>query len=173
VVPAPAGSGAERGDAVARNWLFKSDPETFGIRELEESPQSTTMWDGVRNYQARNHLRDDLRIGDRVLYYHSRCKPPGVVGTARVARGPYADPTQFDSTSSGCDPKSDPSNPRWYAVDICLETRFDRPVTLAEIRGTVGLEPMVLLQSSRLSIQPVTSEEWRIIIGLSKSRSPR
>jgi predicted RNA-binding protein with PUA-like domain len=153
---------------MVRYWLFKSDPETFGIRELEQSPRRTTMWDGVRNYQARNHLRDDLRVGDRVLFYHSQCKPPAVVGTAKVVRKGYADPTQFDPASGGHDPKSNLAEPRWYAVDIKLDKKFRRPVTLPDLRKIPGLREMVLLQNSRLSVQPVQSAEWRAILALER-----
>lgn len=147
-----------------RHWLVKSDPETFGIDHLAKSPGRTTRWDGVRNYQARNLLRDEIRVGDEVLFYHSQAKPPAVVGTARVVRAGYPDPTQFDRRSKGHDPGSDPGDPRWYAVDIRLERRFDRPVTLPDIKDEPGLRDMVLLQRSRLSVQPVRPEEWKLIL---------
>lgn len=153
-----------------RYWLFKSDPETFGLPELRASPDETTCWDGVRNYQARNLLRDDVRSGDGVLFYHSQLKPPEVVATAKVVRQGYPDPTQFRPTQPYHDPKSDPADPRWFAVDIRLDRVLKRPVTLPELRETAGLEGMVLLNRSRLSVQPVTPEEWKIILGLGRSR---
>jgi len=152
-----------------RYWLMKSDPETFGIRELKRSPGQTTCWDGVRNYQARNLLRDDIGAGDGVLFYHSRSTPPAVMGTAKVVRAGYPDPTQFDGRSTYHDPKSDRSAPRWYAVDIRLEREFERPVTLPELREMPGLDGMVLLRKgSRLSVQPVTADEWKIVLKLGR-----
>jgi len=147
-------------------WLFKSDPETFGLPHLKRSKNRTTCWDGVRNYQARNLLRDEIRVGDRVLFYHSQNKPPAVVATARVVRAGYPDPTQFRPKSSYHDPNSTRDEPRWYAVDIQLEREFSRPVTLPEMRELPGLEEMVLLNRSRLSVQPVRPPEWRIIVKL-------
>jgi predicted RNA-binding protein with PUA-like domain len=150
-------------------WLFKSDPDTFGVDDLEGCPKKTTCWDGVRNYQARNILRDDVRKGDRVLFYHSRVQPPAVVATARVVRAGYPDPTQFDANSAGHDPASSRDAPRWYAVDIRLDTRLAHMVSLPNLRRTPGLEEMVLLRrGSRLSVQPVTEKEWGIILGLGR-----
>ena len=122
------------------------------------------MWDGVRNYQARNHLRDDFRVGDGVLFYHSQMQPPGVVATATVVRAGYPDPTQFDRRSPGFDPKATENAPRWVAVDIRLDQELARPVSLTEMREVRGLEKMVLLRKgSRLSVQPVSTEEWKIV----------
>lgn len=149
-----------------RYWLLKSDPDEFGLRELENSPDQTTEWDGVRNYQARNFLRSKMRVGDRVLFYHSQSKPPAVVATAKVVRSGYPDPTQFDRRSKYHDPKSQRTDPRWYAVDIRLERKLARQVTLPEMRETPGLEEMVLLRRGRLSVQPVTAGEWKIILRL-------
>lgn len=147
----------------ARHWLVKSDPETFSFTDLERSPKGATCWDGVRNYQARNYLRDDLRSGDEVLFYHSQ-EEKAVVGTARVTRGGYPDATQFDRKAKGYDPDSDPDAPTWYAVDLRFARRFPRPVALAEMRTTHGLEKMVLLRKgSRLSVQPVTAAEFEIV----------
>ncbi len=149
-----------------RYWLMKSDPDTFGLRHLKKSPKQTTCWDGVRNYQARNLLRDEIAVGDRVLFYHSQTKPPAVVGLARVTRAGYPDPTQFDGRSKYHDPASNRSDPRWYAVDIRLEREFERELSLTEMRETPGLEEMVLLRKgSRLSVQPVTAAEWKIVLG--------
>jgi predicted RNA-binding protein with PUA-like domain len=147
--------------AVPRYWLLKSDPEEFGLADLERSPRRTTCWSGVRNYQARNLLRDELRCGDSVLFYHSQANPPAIVGTASVVREGYPDPTQ------------DPADPRWFAVDIRFESELRRPVTLPELRAARGLEKMVLLHRSRLSVQPVTAAEWRIIAGLAARKKDR
>jgi predicted RNA-binding protein with PUA-like domain len=148
-----------------RHWLFKTEPSVFGIEDLKKSPKQTTCWEGVRNYQARNLLRDEIRKGDRVLFYHSRVEPMAVVGTAEVVRPGYPDDTQFDPKSRYHDPKADPESPRWYMVDIRLEKVFRRPVALREMREAKGLEKMMLLQKgSRLSIQPVTPEEFRIVV---------
>jgi predicted RNA-binding protein with PUA-like domain len=151
---------------------MKSEPDVFGLADLARSPAQTTRWDGVRNYQARNLLRDEIRVGDRVLFYHSRADPPAVVGTARVVCAGYPDPTQFDRRSKYHDPASLPEAPRWYAVDIRLEEEFSRPVTLPELRRIPGLEQMVLLRKgSRLSVQPVRPEEWKIVLRLGRRRA--
>jgi len=149
---------------VRRFWLMKTEPDVFGLWHLKKSPRKTTIWDGVRNYQARNLLRDKIRVGDGVLFYHSRINPPQIVATARVVRQGYPDPTQFDSREKYHDPKSNPDDPRWFAIDIRLDREFERPVTLPEMREMKGLEEMVLLHRSRLSVQPVAAEEWRIIL---------
>jgi predicted RNA-binding protein with PUA-like domain len=151
---------------VARFWLMKSDPETFGLGHLKASRDRTTMWDGVRNFQARNYLRDQVRAGDAVLFYHSQGRPPAVVATARVVRAGYPDPTQFDPRAAGHDPRSTREAPRWYAVDVQLDRELPRPVTLPEIRATAGLANMVLVHRGRLSVQPVTEDEWRIVTRL-------
>jgi predicted RNA-binding protein with PUA-like domain len=146
-----------------RFWLLKSEPETFGLADLKRSRDRTTCWDGVRNYQARNLLRDQIQAGDLALFYHSSCDPPGVVGTVEVVRAGYPDPTQFRAGSKYHDPDSPRDAPRWYAVDVRFESEFPRQVSLAELRQTPGLSKMVLLNRSRLSVQPVTPAEWRII----------
>ena len=125
--------------AMPRYWLMKSEPEAFSIDDLARAKNGTTRWDGVRNYQARNFLRDDISLGDGVLFYHSSVDPPAVVGTARVARAGYPDPTQFDPQDSHCDPDSPPDAPRWFAVDIAFDEKFARPVTLAELRADEAL----------------------------------
>ncbi len=147
-----------------RYWLFKSEPNVFSIDDLEKSPKKTTMWEGVRNYQARNMLRDDVKKGDGVLFYHSSVEPMAVAGTATVVQAGYADPTQFRKSAKYYDPKSAKDNPRWFLVDIKFDQKFGRPVTLAEVKEAKGLEKMVLIKKgSRLSIQPVTAAEWRIV----------
>jgi len=150
---------------VKRFWLFKSDPEAFSIKDLAACPKKTDCWDGVRNYQARNMLRDDVGRGDGVLFYHSSCKVPAVVGIARVVKGGYPDPTQFDPQSEHPDPKSDPQDPRWFAVDIRLERIFKEPLSLQHMRGMPALKEMLLLRRGmRLSVQPATEQEWRAIL---------
>lgn len=149
-----------------RYWLMKSDPETFGWKDLLKSPRKTTRWDGVRNYQARGLLRNEIRVGDGVLFYHSQIDPPAIVGTAEVVRAGYPDPTQFDHASKYHDPDSDPAEPRWFAVDIRADRELPRPISLAELRRTPELSEMVLLKRGRLSVQPVTVGEWKAILKL-------
>lgn len=150
-----------------RYWLMKSEPGSFSWEDLQASPGKTTCWDGVRNYQARNLLRDEIAKGDGVLFYHSNTNPPAVVGTAVVTRAGYPDPNQFNRRSHYHDPKSDPDAPRWFAVDVRARRALRRPVALAELRETKGLSKMVLLQKgSRLSVQPVTAAEWKLILKL-------
>ncbi len=149
-----------------RYWLLKSDPETFSFEDLRRSPKGTTRWDGVRNYQARNSLRDDVRKGDGVLFYHSQ-PDKAVVGTAVVTAAGYPDPTQFDRKHPGYDPGATVADPRWFAVDIAVDRVFSHPVNLDALRATPGLGEMVLLRTgSRLSVQPVTAAEWRIVTRL-------
>jgi len=167
-VPAWPPAGREGASVPRRYWLMKTEPDTFGLEHLKGSPDHTTCWDGVRNYQARNLLRDQIQVGDGVLFYHSRLSPPEVVAIAKVVREGYPDPTQFDPAEPYYDAKSDKNKPRWYAVDIQLERELKRPVTLPEIRERPGLENMVLVRRSRLSVQPVTPEEWKIILALGR-----
>jgi len=147
-----------------RYWLMKSEPATFSIQHLARAPRQTTFWDGVRNYQARNLLRDDIKVGDGVLFYHSSADPPAVAGTATVVEAGHPDPTQFDPKSDHHDPDSSPDEPRWYGVDIKLAALFARPIPLDELRQMPALKNMVLLQRSRLSVQPVTAAEWKAIV---------
>ena len=150
-----------------RYWLMKSEPNVFSIDDLGRAKNGTTRWDGVRNYQARNFLRDEIAVGDGVLFYHSSAEPPAVAGTARVVRAGYPDPTQFDARDGHHDPDSSKDDPRWYAVDIQFDAKFNRPVTLAELRAEKALAEMVLLRrGSRLSVQPVTPAEWKHIVKL-------
>ena len=149
-----------------RFWLFKSEPGAYSFGDLLSESDQTAEWDGVRNYQARNMLRDQIKPGDGVLFYHSNASPTAVVGTAVVVREGYPDDTAWDPTSDHPDPRSTPENPAWYMVDIKAEAAFPHPVTLGEIKSTSGLETMVLVKNSRLSVQPVTAEEWHIIRAL-------
>ncbi len=154
-------------------WLMKSEPDECSIDDALAAPDQTVPWTGVRNYQARNFMRDAMRIGDRVLFYHSSCPEPGVAGFARVASGVRPDPTQFDPRSPYVDPKSPRENPRWLLVDV-QAVRKTRLIPLAELRETPGLEDMVLLRrGNRLSITPVSPEHWRIIERLAKAPAPR
>ncbi len=150
-------------------WLMKTEPGTYSIDDLESSPDQITCWEGVRNYQARNLLRDEIKQDDKVLFYHSACKEPAVVATAVVVKDGYPDHHAFDKRSSYYDAKSDPDNPRWYMVDIQLSERLPRPVTLKELRETAAVKDMMLLQKgSRLSVQPVKKKEYDAIVRLSK-----
>lgn len=153
-------------------WLMKTEPTTYSIDDLAKEKNQTTSWEGVRNYQARNMLRDEIKKGDRVLFYHSACKEPAVVGTAVVARSGYPDPFAFDPKSKYYDEKSDPDNPTWYLVDIQLDKKFAHPVTLTQLRQQTELKGMVLLQKgSRLSVQPVKKAEFNAILKLARTAS--
>jgi predicted RNA-binding protein with PUA-like domain len=154
-----------------RHWLVKSEPDTFSFDDLLASPKRTTGWDGVRNYQARNFMRDGMQRGDLVFFYHSSTEPTAIVGVAEVAREAYPDPTALDPKHPHFDPKSRADAPAWMMVDLRAVEPFARPVTLAELKGTKGLERMVLLQKgSRLSVQPVSPEEWDIVYALGMKR---
>ena len=147
-----------------RYWLMKSEPTTYSWDDLRKEPGQTACWDGVRNYQARNFLRDEMRVGDGVLFYHSNADPKAVVGLAKVVHGGYPDPTQFDRRAKHYDPKSTHDNPRWYAVDIRADEELKRSVSLEQMRETPGLEVMRLLKKgNRLSVLPVTAGEWNLI----------
>lgn len=150
-----------------RYWLFKSEADCYSIDSLASEKGQTTFWDGVRNYQARNFLRDDVQIGDRVFFYHSNSDPLAIVGTMEVVKAGYPDHTAFDRAEKHFDPKSDPDNPTWYVVDVKLRQQFPEPLTRAALLKEPRLKAMVLLQrGSRLSIQPVTPEEWKIVFEL-------
>ena len=150
-------------------WLMKTEPTTYSIDDLAKEKNQTTWWEGVRTNQARNQLREELKKGDRLLFYHSACTEPAVVGTAIVSKSGYPDHFAFDSKSKYYDKKSDPDDPTWYMVDIKLEKRFDKPVTLKELRERTGLKEMVLLQKgSRLSVQPVRKNEFETILKMAK-----
>lgn len=152
-----------------RYWLFKAEPDVFGIDHLARQPKQTGCWDGIRNYQARNYLRDQVAVGDAVFIYHSGCKQPGIVGIAEVVKAAYPDPTQFDPQSNYFDSKATIDTPRWVAVDIKLQTRFEKILPLPLLKQQSVLENMVLLKQARLSIQPVSAQEWQYILRLVKS----
>ncbi len=146
-------------------WLMKSEPDAFSIDDLERT--GTEPWTGVRNYQARNFMRDGMKPGDGVLFYHSSCAEPGVVGVAEVAAEAYPDPTQFDRKSDYFDAGSTPENPRWMMVDVSFKRRLKRTVTLTELKLRPELEGFALLQrGNRLSVLPVTKAQWNAILAL-------
>lgn len=143
---------------------MKSEPDAFSFEDLKARPKQTEPWDGVRNYQARNFMRDAMKVGDQVLFYHSNTNPPGVVGIAQVASEPYPDPTAFDKKSKYHDPKSDPKKPRWILVDVAFKADLKRLVSLDEMKTMPELSEMRVLQrGNRLSITPVTKEEFQAI----------
>ncbi len=148
-------------------WLFKSEPGAYSFADLQAETGQTAEWDGVRNYQARNFMRDDMKVGDGILFYHSSSNPTAVVGTATIVREAYPDETAWDTQSKHHDPKSTPDNPTWMMVDIKADREFTRPVTLAEIKQNPRLDAMLLVRRGmRLSIQPVTQQEWEEILSL-------
>ncbi len=148
-------------------WLFKSEPDVFGIDHLMKMPKRTEHWDGVRNYQARNMMRDGMHKGDLAFFYHSNCAEPGIVGIVEIVREGYPDFTAFDPDTKYFDPKSDPDNPRWYMVDVKFKRRLERTITLAELKEHPELEGMPLVRKgNRLSVMPVAPEHWEFILGL-------
>ncbi|MBX7166212.1 MAG: EVE domain-containing protein [Pirellulales bacterium] len=148
-----------------RFWLLKTEPESYSIDDLAAAPRQTTCWDGVRNYQARNFIRDDMRAGDQVLFYHSSTDPPAVVGTAVVVREAYPDHTAWDPKDHHYDPKASAENPIWQMVDIRLEHKFAVPIALEVLRKTPSLKGMELLRrGSRLSVQPVSPAEFDAVL---------
>jgi predicted RNA-binding protein with PUA-like domain len=153
-------------------WLMKSEPDVFGIDDLARAPRRTTGWEGVRNYQARNMLRDEFREGDRAFFYHSSCEVPGIAGVVKVVRAAYADPTQFDSKSEYHDAASTRDAPRWFSVDVQLETRIEPVITLSELRAHADdalRELLILKRGNRLSVTPVSAAQWRCIVALRPS----
>ncbi len=150
-------------------WLMKSEPDVFGIDHLKAMPNQTEHWDGVRNYQARNMMRDQMKVGDQVLFYHSNCDQPGVVGIMEVVREGYPDHTAFDPECKYYDPKSDPGNPRWFMVDVRYVRHLRRTITLQELKphadGPLADCPLVR-KGNRLSIMPLSEDQWRFILSL-------
>ena len=154
-------------------WLFKTEPGCFSFDDLKNRPQMTEHWDGVRNFQARNFLRDSIKVGDLVLFYHSSIPEPAIVGLAEVVREGYPDFTALDPTNEHFDPKATADRPIWYMVDVRYQQVLPREVTLEAIRNNPLLTAMPLVNRSRLSIQPVTTEQWQIIAkmgGLQQSK---
>jgi predicted RNA-binding protein with PUA-like domain len=150
-------------------WLFKSEPGTYGVDDLARAKDATAAWDGVRNYQARNFLRDSIRRGDQGFFYHSSCAEPGIAGVVRVVRAGYPEAAALDRRHRYHDPKSDPASPTWYSVDVRLERRIEPVIGLEELRKHArgALSGMLILRrGNRLSITPVTRDEWRFILSL-------
>ena len=152
-----------------RYWLMKTEPSTFGIDHLARAPKKTTGWDGVRNFQVRNMLRDEMKRGDEAFLYHSSTDVPGIAGIVEIVKEGYPDPTAFERGHHHYDPDSDPAEPRWFMVDVRLKRKFSRSVTLEELRthAKKQLKDMVLLgRGNRLSITPVSDAQWRFILSL-------
>ena len=146
-------------------WLLKTEPECFSIDDLASQKKQTTFWDGVRNYQARNFMRDEMSVGDSVLFYHSSCDPPGIAGICEIVRPAYPDHTAFDPSNQHFDSRSKRDNPAWMMVDIRLKSKFAQLVSLDQLRAIKGLEKMELLRrGSRLSVQPVSKNEFELIV---------
>lgn len=149
------------------HWLFKSEPDVFGIDHLAAARGKTDHWDGVRNYQARNFMRDDMKIGDQGFFYHSNTKEPGIVGIVEIAREAYPDHTAFDPEDPHYDPKSDPDNPRWYMVDVKFVRKLERTITLTELKQHPELSDLPLVRKgNRLSVMPVEQHHWDFILSL-------
>ncbi len=150
-------------------WLFKSEPSVFSIQDLAKAPARTTCWNGIRNYQARNFLRDSMKKGDLVFFYHSNAEPNAIVGLAEIVKEAYADFTAFDQEHDGYDPKSKKENPVWYMVDIRFKEVFPHPLTLEELKQKPDLRDFRLLQrGNRLSVFPVSDSEAQVLLRLSK-----
>jgi predicted RNA-binding protein with PUA-like domain len=154
-------------------WLMKSEPESFSIDDLARAPGQSTCWDGVRNYQARNMLRDEMKRGDLAFFYHSNCEPPGIVGIVKIVREGYPDHTAFDPRDHHFDPKSDPSSPRWFMVDVKLVEKFSRVLSLRELKehsagDLAGFQ--LLARGNRLSVMPVSAAHWKVVTAISKAK---
>ena len=148
-------------------WLMKSEPDVFGVDDLMKLPGKTDTWDGVRNYQARNMMRDDMKKGDLAFFYHSNCKEPGIAGIMKIVREGYPDHTAFDPKEKYYDPKSDPDNPRWYMVDVKHVRKLKRVITLTELKTHAQLTDLPLLRrGNRLSVMPVSEAQWNYILAL-------
>lgn len=150
-------------------WLMKSEPDVFGIDHLKDMPNRTEHWDGVRNYQARNMMRDQMKKGDQVFFYHSNCAEPGIVGIMEVVKEGYVDHTAFDPDAKYYDPKSDPEKPRWYMVDVKYKRHLKRNITLTELKeyaDTVLQDCPLVRKGNRLSIMPIAKDQWDFILGL-------
>lgn len=148
-------------------WLMKSEPSEFSIDDLARRPRKTEHWDGVRNYQARNMMRDQMKKGDQAFFYHSNCPEPGIVGIVEVVREGYPDHRAFDPEDPHYDPKSDPDNPRWYMVDVKFVRKLTRTIALSELKDDPALQDMPLVRrGNRLSVMPVTEQQWSHILSL-------
>lgn len=152
-------------------WLMKSEPDVFGIEHLKKLPNKTDHWDGVRNYQARNMMRDEMKQSDLVFFYHSNCAEPGIVGIMKVVREGYPDHTAFNPEEKYYDPKSDPDKPRWYMVDVKYQRRTKRLISLQELKGYRELEDCPLVRKgNRLSIMPLSKKQWDFILKLENKK---
>ena len=149
-------------------WLMKSEPSVFGVADFARAPKRRTCWDGVRNYQVRNMLRDDFAIGDQAFFYHSSCEQPGIYGIVKVVRAGYPDPTAFDPTHDHFDPKSDPATPTWFMVDVELVRPLKQPITLERLKANAHKlsEMLILRRGNRLSITPVSAAQWKKTLAL-------
>jgi predicted RNA-binding protein with PUA-like domain len=161
--------GASTRDSSMAYWLMKSEPDVFGIDDLALRPTRTEPWDGVRNYQARNMMRDQLKVSDQVFFYHSNCREPGIAGIMEIVREGYPDHTALEPESKYYDPKSDPDNPRWFMVDVRYVRHLTRTIPLSELKqyenGPLGGMPL-LRKGNRLSVMPVTLEQWVFVLSL-------
>lgn len=148
-------------------WLFKTEPDTFSIDTLAKAPQQSTFWEGIRNYQARNFLRDQAQVGDLLFIYHSSCKVPAIVGIAQITEGAKTDPHQFNPESPYFDPKSDPEKPRWIGLTIQYRQHLPKPVTLQAIKADDAIQELALKKAGRLSVMPVSEQEWHYLLAKS------
>ena len=151
-----------------RYWLVKSEPDVFSWDDLLKAKKRTTHWNGVRNFSARNFMRDGMKTGDLVFFYHSNAEPPGIVGICEVAREAYPDTTAFDQDHDGYDEKSSPANPTWFMVDLRAVEPLPNMVTLPMLKAAKGLEQMALIRTGRLSVIPVTADEWKTILAMAR-----
>lgn len=149
-------------------WLLKSEPDTFSYNDLVSAPDRRTIWDGVRNYQARNLLRDEVCEGDLIFFYHSSCKQPAIAGICRAIRTGIADPSQFDPASPYFDPKASADKPRWITIEVEAVSALHPPISLQQMRADGALQGMVLLNRSRLSVQPVSAQAWQHILSMTQ-----
>lgn len=156
-----------------RYWLFKTEPDCFGLVHLKALPRQTSSWDGVRNYQSRNYLRDEVGLGDGVFFYHSSCPVTGIAGICQVVRAGYPDDTGWDPESEHFDPKASVKNPIWYMVDVQFRLEFSAVLPLTALKADKRLAKMMVTQrGSRLSIQPVSSAEWQVVLELAGCNDP-
>lgn len=164
--------GLMEADVTTKCWLMKTEPDVYGWDDLVAEPDATDHWDGIRNYQARNLMRDEMSVGDRVLFYHSRCKPPHVVGVAEIARAAYPDHTCWDPDAKYYDPKSTREAPRWVMVDVRAVRELERPVSLAELKANPALAGMMVTRrGARLSVQPVEPAHFDEVLAMAR-RAP-
>lgn len=148
-------------------WLMKSEPESFSIDDLKNMPKQTSSWDGVRNYQARNMMRDEMQLKDLAFFYHSNCKEPGIIGIVEIVKTAHPDHTALDHDSKYYDPKASQDNPRWFMVDVKFKKKFQEILSLTDIKNNKNLRNMPLVKTgNRLSIMPVTEQEWQSILGM-------